>query len=101
MQAEQKGTTMRPNPALIDDENPEWTKEEWSRAVRGSDFFTPEQLVSLQQSQAKMREERLLREKSLKRVSLILEQDIITRFKATGKGWQQRINDVLRKELPV
>lgn len=29
-------------------------------------------------------------------VSLRLDQEIVARFKATGPGWQTRINDVLR-----
>jgi uncharacterized protein (DUF4415 family) len=39
--------------------------------------------------------------KRQKRVSLTLDETIITHFKATGKGWQQRINDALKKELAV
>jgi uncharacterized protein (DUF4415 family) len=30
-------------------------------------------------------------------VSIRLDQDVITKFKATGPGWQSRINEVLRK----
>lgn len=33
-------------------------------------------------------------------VTLRLDQDVLAAFKATGKGWQSRINDVLRRELP-
>jgi uncharacterized protein (DUF4415 family) len=30
-------------------------------------------------------------------VSIRLDQDVIAKFKATGPGWQSRINEVLRK----
>ncbi|MCX7568338.1 BrnA antitoxin family protein, partial [Sulfitobacter sp. F26169L] len=30
-------------------------------------------------------------------VSIRLDQDVIAKFKATGPGWQTRINEVLRK----
>ena len=30
-------------------------------------------------------------------VTLRLDPDVIDKFKATGKGWQSRINDVLRR----
>lgn len=30
-------------------------------------------------------------------VSIRLDQDVVTKFKATGPGWQSRINEVLRK----
>jgi uncharacterized protein (DUF4415 family) len=34
-------------------------------------------------------------------VSLRLDPDVIERFRATGPGWQSRINDVLRAHLPA
>jgi uncharacterized protein (DUF4415 family) len=33
-------------------------------------------------------------------VSLRLDPDVIDRFRATGPGWQARINDTLRSHLP-
>jgi uncharacterized protein (DUF4415 family) len=33
-------------------------------------------------------------------VSLRLDPDIVERFRATGPGWQSRINAVLREHLP-
>ena len=35
-----------------------------------------------------------------KLVSLRLDQDVIERFRATGAGWQSRINETLRQHLP-
>ncbi len=32
-----------------------------------------------------------------KQVSLRLDGDVIEKFKSTGKGWQSRVNDALRK----
>jgi uncharacterized protein (DUF4415 family) len=32
--------------------------------------------------------------------SIRLAPDIVTAFQATGEGWEQRINDVLRNNLP-
>ena len=32
-----------------------------------------------------------------KQVTLRLDADLIERFRATGKGWQSRINETLRK----
>ena len=32
-------------------------------------------------------------------VSIRLDQDVIAKFKATGPGWQSRMNDVLRREV--
>jgi uncharacterized protein (DUF4415 family) len=33
-------------------------------------------------------------------VSLRLDPDVVERFRATGPGWQSRINQVLREHLP-
>lgn len=35
-------------------------------------------------------------ERPRQHVSLRLDPDVLEKFKATGKGWQSRINDVLR-----
>lgn len=32
-------------------------------------------------------------------VTLRLDQDVLAAFKATGKGWQTRINEALRREI--
>jgi len=32
-------------------------------------------------------------------VSIRLDPDVVAEFKATGPGWQSRINDVLRREV--
>jgi uncharacterized protein (DUF4415 family) len=34
-----------------------------------------------------------------KLITLRLAPDVIEKFKATGKGWQSRMNDVLRKAI--
>lgn len=34
-----------------------------------------------------------------KRVSIMLDQDVIARLKSGGKGWQTRANALLRKAL--
>jgi uncharacterized protein (DUF4415 family) len=32
-----------------------------------------------------------------KQVTLRLDRDVVDRFRATGRGWQSRINEVLKK----
>lgn len=36
-----------------------------------------------------------------KQVTLRLDPDVVDRFRATGKGWQSRINSELRKALGI
>ena len=35
-------------------------------------------------------------ERRLQHVSIRLDPDVVAKFKATGKGWQSRINEVLK-----
>lgn len=35
--------------------------------------------------------------KPLQQISVRLDPDVVAKFKATGKGWQTRINEVLKK----
>ena len=82
----------RPNPELIDDENPEWTEEDFKNAIRFADL--PESL------QAKLRRGRGANKAPTKeRVSIRLSSETVRHFRAGGPGWQTRIDDALRDWL--
>ena len=78
-------------PDTPDEENPEWTDEDFARAkpldhfpelarlVRGRGDRGPQKAPTKQQ------------------VTLRLDRDVVERFRATGEGWQRRINEALRK----
>ncbi|MFC3713886.1 BrnA antitoxin family protein [Sphingoaurantiacus capsulatus] len=75
---------------MFDDDNPEWTREDFARAtpVNGN-------LAAALSAIRKARGAQKAPTK--KQVSLRLDQDVLDRFKATGPGWQRRMNEVLRK----
>ena len=76
--------------STADNENPEWTKEDFARA-RPAAEVAPE-IVTL------YRRFRGPQKRPTKRlVSLRLDPDVIEHFRAHGKGWQVRINAALRK----
>lgn len=76
--------------STADDENPEWTKEDFARARPASEVV-PE-VVAL------YRRFRGPQKRPTKRlVSLRLDPDVIEHFRARGPGWQVRINAALRK----
>lgn len=80
----------QPNPELIDDENPEWTEEDFKRAVPFSGL--PESL------QAKLRG----RPKAVvtkERITIRLSQDVVELFRASGAGWQTRMDAALKDWL--
>jgi len=80
----------KPNPELIDDDNPEWTEETFRAAVRFSDL--PEDM------QAKLRSIRGPGKKPSKiQTAIRFDPDVLAALKATGRGWQTRVNDVMRE----
>lgn len=72
-------------------DNPEWTEEDFKLARPFAEVF-PELAASIARSRG-----RPSLENPKKQVTLRLDADLIARYKASGKGWQSRINDDLRK----
>ncbi len=72
-------------------DNPEWTEEDFKNAKPFAEVF-PELMASINRARG-----RPPVENPRKQISLRLDPDVIDKFKATGKGWQSRINDVLKK----
>jgi uncharacterized protein (DUF4415 family) len=71
----------KPNPFLIDDENPEWSDAQLDLAVtRRTQRVRGAQKTPLKQV-----------------VTIRLDSHIVEKFKATGAGWQSRINAALNE----
>lgn len=69
------------------------SEEELSRAVRGSEFFAAHGRKSpnpVGRPKAAITKEQL---------TVRLDPDIVAALKATGKGWQTRMNTLLRERL--
>jgi uncharacterized protein (DUF4415 family) len=80
----------KPNPGLIDNDAPELTDAELAD-MRPAREVLP---AALYQTLTRGRPKKPDRKVALK---LRLDPDIVAAFKATGEGWQTRINDVLRR----
>lgn len=77
---------------MIDDKNPEWTKEDFEKALSFSEL--PPDL------QNAFRRFRGPQKKPTKiQTTIRLDEDILLALRATGKGWQTRVNDALRELL--
>jgi uncharacterized protein (DUF4415 family) len=72
-------------------DNPEWTEEDFKNARPFAEVF-PELAESIRRARGRPAVEARKRQ-----ISLRLDPDVIDAFKATGKGWQGRINEALRK----
>ncbi len=79
-----------------DDVDVEWTEDQFQRAA----VYVGGQLVSPANG-TWTRPGRPVSENPKKQVTLRLDPDVIEKFRATGKGWQSRINAELRKALGI
>lgn len=84
----------KPNPFMTDEDNPEWTHDDFKRALPAR--VTHPDLVA--DWERRKRGERGPQKAPLKEaISLRVDQDVLAKFKATGSGWQTRMNAVLRR----
>jgi uncharacterized protein (DUF4415 family) len=87
---------MSPNPPVaLDDDNPEWTAADFARASQGD--AVPEAIRAAFPVVRKAgRPVGSSKADAKQQVTLRLDRDVLERFRATGPGWQSRINDALR-----
>ena len=71
-------------------DNPEWTEKDFAEARPFAEVF-PDLAESIRKARGRPKVET-----PKQQVSLRLDPEVIEKFKATGKGWQSRINDVLK-----
>ena len=79
-----------------DDDLPEWSDDQFDRAR-----FSLTGKVVREAVGTLTRPGRPLSETPKKQVTLRLDPDVVEKFRATGKGWQSRINAELRKALGI
>ena len=73
--------------------NPEMTEEELKELRPFREVF-PELAASIDRKLGRPKADT-----PKKAISLRLDQEVIDRFKATGDGWQSRMNEALRKAV--
>ncbi len=79
---------------VFDDDNPEWTAEDFRTARPGWEL-PPEILAAFPNTN--QRGPQVAPTKV--QVTLRLDRDVVERFRATGSGWQTRINEALKKAV--
>ena len=84
-------------PELIDDENPEWTAEDFARARPASEMLPEIFGAPVAKAMLKPRGKQVAPTKQA--VTVRYSPDVLDAFKATGAGWQARMNDALRDWL--
>jgi len=80
----------RPNPEMIDDENPEWTEE---------DLAAAKSLHDLPKDHRDVLKGTVGKSAGAKKIPVPLPRDVVTRMRATGEGWEQRVEEAVRQWL--
>lgn len=77
----------------FDEDNPEWTAEDFKRARPAHEVLSPEILKAFPQTRGPQAAAKKVP------VSIRLSAEVVERFKADGPGWQSRIDAVLKKAV--
>jgi uncharacterized protein (DUF4415 family) len=88
----------KPIPERIDDENPEWTGEDFARARPASEVLP--QIFGTKMAQAMLQPRG--RPKAMvtkERITIRLSPDVVAQFRSSGDGWQTRIDAALKDWL--
>ncbi|MFP5382292.1 MAG: BrnA antitoxin family protein [Gammaproteobacteria bacterium] len=83
----------RPDPELLDDENPELTDEWFKRAKRFTEL--PEALQAALSKRTRGPQKAPVKE----RITIRLSPEVVAPFRATGDGWQTRLDAALKDWL--
>ena len=86
----------KPNPELIDDENPEWTGANFAKARPASEMLPKIFGAEVAQKMLKPRG-RPRAEHPKERINIRLSHEVVEYFKSAGDGWQTRIDSALRQ----
>jgi uncharacterized protein (DUF4415 family) len=87
-------------PVVFDDDNPEWTEADFARARPAADVLAPDVLAAFGKGK-RGRPVGSRKEDAKQSLTLRLDSDVIAGWRATGPGWQTRMNEALRAALPA
>jgi uncharacterized protein (DUF4415 family) len=80
-----------------DPDNPEWTDEDFARARPAKEVLPP----ALYEAAVKRRRGQRGPQKAPVKIAVTLrvDPDVLAHYKGTGRGWQGRMNAVLRRAI--
>jgi uncharacterized protein (DUF4415 family) len=82
---------------MLDDDNPEWTAEDFSNARPASEVL-PE-IFPKAVADVMLKRGRPRKEVTKAPVNIRLSPDVVEAFRATGRGWQTRVDEALKDWL--
>jgi uncharacterized protein (DUF4415 family) len=93
------GERRKPNPVLIDNENPEWTVEDFAKARPAAEVLPGLFGAEAAAEMLRPRRGRPPADSPKAHVNIRLDADVVASFRATGSGWQTRLNAALKDWL--
>lgn len=82
-----------PREPILDGDNPEWTDADFAQARPAADVLPPAVLAAFPRTRGPQKAP------TKTQVTLRVESTTLARIRATGRGWQTRINDILTREF--
>jgi uncharacterized protein (DUF4415 family) len=89
----------KPDPYMVDEENPEWTDEMFARARPAREVLHEIFSKEVADEMLAKKPGRALGSGVKASQTIRFDVAILEAFKATGKGWQTRMNEALREWL--
>jgi uncharacterized protein (DUF4415 family) len=86
-------------PVQIDDENPEWTAEDFAKAKPAAEVLPDLFGAKIAEELLRPKRGRPPAENPKAHVNIRLDADVVETFRATGSGWQTRLNAALKDWL--
>ena len=80
---------------VFDEDNPEWTEERLARSVPVDDL-PPDLQAKILAALPKTKLRGAQKAPTKEAVSIRLSAEVLDHYRATGKGWQTRIDDALK-----
>lgn len=77
----------------IDDDNPEWTDQDFKDARPPHEVLSPEVLAAFPKTRGPQKTPTKIP------VSIRLSPEVVEHYKAGGPGWQARIDETLKKAI--
>ena len=89
----------KPNPELIDDENPEWTDADFARARPAAEVLREQFGAEAAAHLLKPKRGRPPKAAPKRATNIRLSPEVLQFFRATGPGWQTRVDEVLKAHV--
>ena len=86
----------KPNPELIDDENPEWTDADFARARPAAEVLREQFGAEAVAHLLKPKRGRPPKAARKRATNIRLSPEVLEFFRAGGPGWQTRVDEVLK-----